>query len=145
MSTTNVPCVYVLVRKGDKLAFVLRERTGFLDGTYSLPAGRVEDGENFREAAVREAREEIDVRIRLDDLKHIFTMHCRRGDNICADVFFEATTWSGEAKNNEPERHSAFDWLPEASLPYKDIMYFQAHALQQIAQGESYSELGWPE
>jgi ADP-ribose pyrophosphatase YjhB (NUDIX family) len=53
--TTNVPSCYVLVRDGDKILFVLREHTGFMDGKYSLPAGHVEEGERFTQAAARAA------------------------------------------------------------------------------------------
>jgi|GEM_PF-2924475 len=56
MSTVNVPSIYVILRKDDKIAFILRTNTGYKDGSYTLPAGHVEEGENYRAAAAREAK-----------------------------------------------------------------------------------------
>lgn len=128
--TTNIPCVYTLIRQ---------------DGKYSLPAGHVEGSESFREAAAREAKEEINVDVTADDLKHVFTMHRHCGDHIRVDVFFEAIKWSGMPKNNEPEFHSRLEWFSDSELPLEGIMNYQAYALQRFAREERYGEFGWPE
>jgi 8-oxo-dGTP diphosphatase len=57
--TANIPSCYTLIREGDKALFVLRENTGYMDGKYSLPAGHVEAGESFIQAAIRETFEEV--------------------------------------------------------------------------------------
>jgi len=141
--TTQVPSVYVLLRRGGKLAFVLRTHTGFMDGAYSLPAGHVEDGETFREAAIREAFEETGVKVNIDDLKYLHTMQRNRGDHVRVDVFFEAAKWEGEPTNAEPELHGELTWFLADGLPYEDIMDYQGEALRQIAAGKQYSEFGW--
>jgi 8-oxo-dGTP diphosphatase len=140
--TTNVPSCYVLVRDGDKILFVLREHTGFMDGKYSLPAGHVEEGESFTQAAARETLEEVGLTVNPEDLKHVFTQQRNEGDHVRVDGFFEATKWQGEPHNAEPERHSKIEWKDSADLS-DDIMDYQLHALKGILAGETYSELGW--
>ncbi|MET1033467.1 MAG: NUDIX domain-containing protein [Candidatus Saccharimonadales bacterium] len=143
--TTNIPCVYTIIRKGDKFAFLMREHTGFLDGKYTVPAGHVEGSENFRQAAIRETFEEIGVTVRPEDLKQVFTTHRNCGDHVRVDVYFEAIAWKGEPINMEPERHAKLEWFPKDNLPYDDIMNFQAFALRAIDRGEQYGEFGWTE
>jgi 8-oxo-dGTP diphosphatase len=142
--TTNIPCVYVLVRQKGKLLLVLRTHTGYKDGTYCLPSGHVEAGESFRVAAARETIEETNVQVAVADLRHVHTLH--RYDSptsVRVDLFLEADTWQGEPRNMEPERHGAVEWFPMSDLPFDTIMDFQAEALRAIARGETYSEFGW--
>lgn len=114
-----------------------------MDGTYSLPAGHVERGESFSEAAVRETLEEVGVRTEAKDLRHMFTMHRYKSDeDVRVDVFFEACTWQGEPFNAEPERHSAIKWIKISDLS-DDIMDYQLHALEQMLAGNTYAEQGW--
>jgi ADP-ribose pyrophosphatase YjhB (NUDIX family) len=133
----------VLLKRDDQVLFVLREHTGFMDGTYSLPAGHVERGESFSQAAARETLEEVGVRVSAADLKQVFTMHRFQSDeDVRVDVFFEASNWQGEPFNAEPERHSAIKWIKISDLS-DDIMDYQLHALKQMLAGSTYAEQGW--
>jgi 8-oxo-dGTP diphosphatase len=67
--------VYILLEKDGRHAFVKRSNTGWRDGYYSLPSGKVEKGESYLRAAVREAKEEVGVTIDLEDLEHVLTTH----------------------------------------------------------------------
>ncbi len=139
----NYPACYVLIRKGDLILLVLRENTGYMDGNYGLPAGRVEDQETFTVGAIREAAEEVGIRI--ESLRHVYTQHRNSREkekNQWIDVFFEADQWSGEPANNEPEKHSKVEWLPISHLP-ENIMDYQEYALEHIAAGKTYGEFGW--
>lgn len=144
MSTVSEPACYVIVRRGTEILFVLREHTGFMDGTYSLPAGRVEAGETYAEGAIREALEEVGLQIRLVALEHAYTAHrMNQTENLArTDVYFEVSEWQGEPHNAEPERHSGIAWLAIDDLP-DNIMDFQRDALLQIAIGKTYGEFGW--
>lgn len=145
MSTISEPACYVLFKKDGKLLFVMREHTGFMDGYYCLPAGRVEAGETYQQGAAREAMEEVGLSVTTANLQHVFTQH-RYGEGqlppVRTDVFFEATEWSGEPVNKEPERHSGIAWLPIDDLP-ENIMDYQRYALLKMATGETYGEFGW--
>ena len=141
--TTNIPCCYVLIRKDNELLFVFRENTGYSDNTYALPSGHVEIGESFSNGTAREALEEVNVKIDPTTLRHVHTMHrYQSDDNVRVDVFFEADEWSGEPKNNEPDKHSEIAWFSVNHLP-DNVMDYQAYALEQMALGKTYSEWGW--
>lgn len=135
---------YVIVRKNDKMAFVLRTNTNWMNGHYGLPAGKVEHDETFIQAAIREAKEEIGITVTSADLRHILTMHRMEENetNCWADVFFEATDWQGDVYNAEPHMHSEVAWLNSADLPDNTIPAIK-FALEQIKAGRSYCEYGW--
>ena len=137
--TTNIPAVCVLIRKNNKLLMFRREHTDFQDGKYCVPAGHVEPGETFREAAVRETLEEVGLQLRPDDLRHLHTQHTK-GLDTRIHLFFEATSWAGEPQNMEPHKHGPLTWLPIDNLPFDEIMPLVAGGLQAIARGDSYAE-----
>jgi 8-oxo-dGTP pyrophosphatase MutT (NUDIX family) len=140
--TTNIPEVSVIIRKNNKILFVLRQNTGWSDGMYCMPSGHVEDGEKFTTAAVREALEEVGVTIEDMHPVHV-TQRISTGNDVRFGLFFEATKWSGIPKNMEPERHGKIAWFAADNLPYADIVQFQVDALKAIHEGNIYSELGW--
>jgi 8-oxo-dGTP diphosphatase len=67
--------VYVLVRRGDLLLLLLREGTGYKDGEWGPPAGKVEAGETYRGAAVRELREETGLDADLAIMRFVHLLH----------------------------------------------------------------------
>ena len=60
--------VNLVVSKDDKVLLMRRYNTGWNDGMYALMGGHVEDSENIFDAAIREAKEELDVQIELQEL-----------------------------------------------------------------------------
>lgn len=139
---------FVILRRGDKVAMVLRKNTGYMDGHYGLPAGKGEWFENFTTCAIREAREEAGVDISSDELEFVHLVH-RHGESVVekkfmdwVDVYFEAKSWQGEPHNAEAEKSERLDWLDINNLP-ENIVPPQRSALEHIAKGEKYSEYGW--
>lgn len=141
--TLNIPAVYVILRKNGKILFTFREHTGFMDGTFSLPSGHVEDNENILAAAARETAEEVGVTVPLTALKHAHTIHRKTDKDVRVDVFFIADEWDGEPFNNEPHKHGDIAWFTFDELESQPIMDYQAVALGLIKQGIPYSEWGW--
>ncbi len=143
--TTNIPEVSVLIRSDDgKILFVSRQNTGYADGKFAVPGGHVEPGESFVQAAVREVYEEVGLKIRPEQLRHMFTTQRYESDNdIRVGVIFEASGWTGTPRNMEPERHGDIFWFPEMQIPLENIMPFQAAAFGALANGETYLEMGW--
>lgn len=133
---------YVLFRKDGKVAFVLRENTGWMDGYYGLPSGKVEKNEPYLTAAIREAKEEVGAIIATDDLKPLLTIHRKAVESDWVDIYFEATAWSGELSNTEPDKHSELTWLDPDNLP-ENVIDAVRFALEKIAAGKTYAEFGW--
>ena len=141
---------YVILRRSDELAFVLRKNTGFYDGYWGLPAGKLEYHETFRTGAVREALEEAGVKIKEDDLEfaHVAYRHSLDEGGVknnfmhWVDIYFEAESWEGEPYNAEAEKAEKLEWLDFNNLP-DNILPAQLDALKAIHRGEKYSENGW--
>jgi ADP-ribose pyrophosphatase YjhB (NUDIX family) len=81
----------------------------------------VEPDESCIDAAVREAREEVGVEIRAEDLEPVCAMHRTHGNHEWiderADFFFQVWTWSGEPSLREPAKAAALRWWPLQALP----------------------------
>lgn len=137
---------FAILRDKNKIAMVLRKNTGWMDGYYGLPAGKVEYDEPFTVGVIREAKEEAGVDISLADIKIVHTAH-RHADNgkefmDWIDIYFEVSKWQGEPHNAEPDKSERLDWLDIDNLP-ENIVPSQHSALSAIAAGEAYSEYGW--
>lgn len=144
MSTTNILEICVLIRRKGQLLFLLRGHTGYQDGTYCTPAGHVEAGESYRQAAVREAFEEVGVRIKPGDLRHVLTtQRYTTPEDIRTGVYFEADAWEGEPRNMEPDKHDSIAWFPADDLPMDKLIPFQQAAFRTLANGHTYHDLGW--
>ena len=127
---------------------VLRRNTGWMEGYYSLPAGKGEWNEPFSVGAAREALEEAGVKIEIDDLQFVHIAHRHDKDRFdkkftdWVDVYFEADYWQGEPYNAEEEKSERLEWLDINNLP-KNVVPPQRDALLKISKGVKYSEYGW--
>lgn len=125
---------------------VLRKNTGWMDGYYGLPTGKVEYFEHFTAAAAREAKEEAGVDIERSDLAHVHTAHRHANDRKVfmdwVDVYFQARKWQGEPHNAEADKSESLDWIDLSRMP-ENIVPSQKAALEHIAKNSTYSEFGW--
>lgn len=140
---TVIPAVYILFKRADKVLLIRRFNTGYEDGNYSLPAGHVDGGEPASGAAIREAREEVGVTVKSEDMRFVHLVHRKvdPGDRYGqerADIFFEAQKWEGEIVNCEPEKCDELRWESIDDLPENTIPVV-ADTLRAIARGEYYS------
>jgi len=139
---TPYTAVYIIFRKAGKIAFVLRSNTDWMNGYYGLPAGKVEKNESFLAAAVREAKEEVGVKIVPANLKHLMTAHRIEPDSIWVDIFFTPLTYGGELYNAEPHVHSELAWLDPKKLPGNIVPAVRFY-IDHIEAGDTYCQYGW--
>ncbi|GAA1508174.1 8-oxo-dGTP pyrophosphatase MutT (NUDIX family) [Agromyces terreus] len=98
-----------------------RAGTGYYDGWWGASAaGHVDAGESVVQGTIREAAEEIGVRIDAADLVPLTTMH-RRGPSAASveqrvDFFFACRSWTGEPRLLEPKA-DALRWFDLDALP----------------------------
>lgn len=136
-----IPEVHLLLRRDDTILMLRRFQTGYEDGNYSLVAGHVDGGETFKEAMIREAREEVGIVIDVDDLALALTMHRKASDERLS-LFFEARKWTGKPQNMEPNKCDDLSWFQEHELPPNTAPYIAA-AIKACQQNQHYSEFGW--
>lgn len=137
---------FVIFRNKDgQVAFLLRENTNWMNGHYGLPAGKVEDEESIEAAAIREAKEEVGIDLRPENLEHKLSVYrIAHGEDrgTWLDVLFEAKGWEGELINAEPHVHSELAWFHPQELPKNTTPYIPFF-FEQIAAGNRYAEYGW--
>ena len=139
---TPYTAVYMIFRKDNKIAFLLRQNTQWMNDHYSLPAGKVEKDESFTAAVIRETQEEVGVKLQRNEFSHIFTGQRKHPDSAWVDIVFEAMKWDKEPYNAEPHIHSELAWLDPKNLPTNMVEYVRYY-VEQIEAGKTYVEWGW--
>lgn len=130
-----IPASYVYLVRDEQVLLQRRQNTGYMDGHWVAgAAGHVEAAESAREAAVREAYEELGVRIDAEDLELITVMQRRNGDAVIeqrVDWFWTVRRWSGDPVVQEPHKASALEWFPLTELP-EPMPDYERHVVRGI-------------
>ena len=134
-----IPAVYTIFRKGDEILLTRRFNTGYRDGQYSLPAGHHDGGQTLREGAAREAKEEVGVTVRPEDLEFVYAQHRLADDGERLDYFFTCDVWRGDFQNMEPDKCDELHWCTLGNLPENMVPNVLA-ALESYPRGERYGE-----
>lgn len=142
MKPSAVRDVYLIVRDLDgRVLLLLREGTGYKDGEWGPPSGKVEADESYEQAAVRELREETGLVAAPSALRFLHAIERLEDGPSWVGVFFELDL-DGTPVNLEPDKHRALEWFAESELPHNSIGYF-AHVVQCAGAGLRFSE--WTE
>jgi 8-oxo-dGTP diphosphatase len=107
------PAAGVLVRDGGRVLLVQRRYEPFR-GLWVVPSGFIEYGEDIRDTAVREVREETGLEVEIDSLHAVES--CRddpRGDTVV--VLFGGRVVGGELRAGDDAIGAAF--FPVGELP----------------------------
>jgi 8-oxo-dGTP pyrophosphatase MutT (NUDIX family) len=100
--------VLVVVRRGDRFLLVQEAKHG---NTWYVPAGRVEPGESFAAAALRETLEETGVPVTLEGVLRV--EHTPFADFTRLRVIYLARPASDAAPKTTPDEHSLRSaWYP---------------------------------
>jgi ADP-ribose pyrophosphatase YjhB (NUDIX family) len=137
-----IPAVYLVLMRGNKTLLSRRFNTGFLDGEYSFPAGHLDGNETLIQAMVREAKEEIGIELKPEDLKLAHVMHRKEPNEERVNFFFTADKWVGKPKIMEPHKCDDLSWFEIDNLPTNVIPYIK-QAIDCIRNKIFYSEIGW--
>ena len=119
-----------------------RMNTGYMDGYWDFSAsGHVEDNEPMTTATVREAKEEIGVDVKIEDLEPMTVIHKNTG-KIYYNGYFKTTKWQGEPIVNEPEKCEEIKWFKIKDLP-ENVIADRVQAIKNYENNICYSEFGW--
>ena len=112
--------VYVVLKNDKDEVFLLRRiNSSWKNGYYSLPAGRVEEGETFLQGAIRETHEEAGVAVKEQDLD-LYAVINRKDTGKYPDwidLFYKARSFRGEAHAHETGKFDHGAWFPLDALP----------------------------
>ena len=134
--------LHVFLVKDGKVLLLKRQNTGTYDGQWSVPAGRLDAGESATNGVVREAFEEVGVRIGRDALGDPLIMHHRNEKGERLYFFFKTAKWEGEPVNREPEKCSAIAWY-DTNDSSVEILPHVRKALDLMDSTTRYCEYGF--
>ena len=99
----------VIVRNGDKILMGKRND----NGRYTNPGGHMEDGEDPRDAAVRELKEEAGIEVEPEDLKHLATKDVitYTGKKMKIHAYMVESNAKPTSKNDPDEEVSKWEWI----------------------------------
>jgi ADP-ribose pyrophosphatase YjhB (NUDIX family) len=122
--------VLLILTNRDHLLLALRDGTGYADGQWNLPSGKLEIGEDVVSGLIREAVEEVGVRLAADEPRMVATVHHRNSAGLArVGLVFAAAhdlTRHGEPINAEPHKCAKIGWFPSDMLPSNTYPYTAA-------------------
>lgn len=133
--------VYLILEKDGHVLLSQRKNTGYEDRKWSLVSGHWEKGETATQALVREAKEEIGIIIKHEDLQVIYILH-RHSDRDNIDLFMKCSHWIGDISNQEPHKCGGLKFFSYEDLP-SNIIECIRDVLHNTKNGKIYSEYGW--
>jgi 8-oxo-dGTP diphosphatase len=136
-----VSAVHIFLIRDGKVLLLRRFNTGYEDGNYSVVAGHLNGDEEVKTAAIREALEEVGIRIASADLRVVGVMH-RKSNDERVDFFLTATAWSGDVTNMEPDKCDRLAWFDVQDLPENVIPYVR-RAFDNYRRGKWFDSFGW--
>lgn len=111
--------VFLLLTDADRVLLGLRSGTGYADGQWNLPSGKLELGEDTISAVIRETREEIGLHLHANEPRLCAVVHhhpvaglARVG--LVFAVLFDARR-HGEPVNAEPQKCAKIAWVLQGS------------------------------
>ena len=102
----------------------------------------MDGGEPARFACIREAKEEADMILNMQDLKPSCIMHRLTPERECIDIFFIIENYYGNITNKEPNKCASLKYFDLDNLPDKLIDYVRV-GIENSLNGRFYCEYGF--
>jgi 8-oxo-dGTP diphosphatase len=138
--------VLLILTDGDHVLLGLRDGTGYADGQWNLPSGKLETGEDALSAVIREAHEEIGLQLTADALRMTAAVHHRNTAGLArVGLVFTAAhdpARYGQPVNAEPHKCATIGWFPTDLLPTNTYPYTAA-CVAAYRHGEPLRLSGW--
>lgn len=132
--------IYLIIKnKKGEILLQRRQGTTLWPGFLALPAGHIDKGEDPYEAAIREAKEELDIKITKNDISDAFVV-MRKNKSLMPyyDVYFQISNYIGNIKIAEPLKCSELVWKDINNLP-NDMIDFEISAINNYLNGIKFS------
>jgi 8-oxo-dGTP diphosphatase len=136
-----------VLHESGRVLLALRQNTGYADGQWNLPSGKLEIGEDALSGMIREAREEVGLRLTPDELRLAATLHhhASPGHGRLGLVFAAASApdRQGVPVNAEPHKCGGIQWFPAGALP-PAMSAYSADCIRAVLEGTPFQLSGWP-
>ncbi len=100
---------------GEEILLALRKNTGYKDGEYELPGGHVDEGEDLIDAMIREAKEELLIDVKREQLQIVHMLHHYKGGAL--KFIIKANNYDGNIQIGEPDKCEELKWFDINKLP----------------------------
>lgn len=127
MKTVNV--VAAIIKKNNKV-FITQRGHGEFKGKWEFPGGKIEVGETPEEAIVREIKEELKSKIKVERL--FDEINEKREDKILNVKFFICSLINGDLELTE---HLASKWVEPSEIETKDFLEADKPILDNLKSG----------
>jgi len=138
--------VFLILTRGEEVLLALRQNTGYGDGLWNFPSGKLDDGEPVDVAMCREAWEELGLKLTPADLPAPILLHARSPEGQGRIGLFYAVEHDparfGEPVNAEPHKCGGLRWVPADGPPEGTVPY-TAQGWTLWRSGEGYEAAGW--
>jgi len=116
-----------------------------MDGYLVIPGGHVESGETPTMAVIREAKEELGIKIATKDLQFVCVAvrHKEPEEHLAFEFKIDGSNLV--VINTEPEKCSELVWVSLKALPSDIVADFQQIIQKGLIESKNYVEVGWPD
>jgi 8-oxo-dGTP diphosphatase len=131
LEPTTKKATLCFLLKDDEILLAMKKR-GFGKGKRNGVGGKIDEGETSKQAAVREAEEEINVKIKEEDLTECGRIKFYFRDN--PDWNFEVDVYTTRNWEGEPEETDEMKpkWFSIEDIPYDEMWLDDAHWLPLV-------------
>ncbi len=135
--------VNLIIKQDNKILLFFRN-DGFFSyggGWWVMPAGHIENNETAMDAAIREAKEELDIDIAREDIKFAHVMSNLASKTQGFDFFFVVDKFTGTIRNCEGDKCVEMRYFtPDEIKNMKNVVTTTVVAIDAIERGDVYSE-----
>ena len=122
--------VHMIIIKDNKILLQKRKGSKLWPGYYALPAGHIDNGENQYDALIREAKEELDIKLDPKNIIKSYVVLRRNYFEIDGkqlepyiDYYFDIDQFEGIPKIMEEDKCDELIWAEINNLPEPFINY----------------------
>ena len=113
-------CSSAIIRnKKNQILIMSRKKKESFRDCWEFPGGKLNNSETYLEALVRELKEELNIKINIQELVNYSFFRHRYRSFLLMMYVFEVKNWSGKICNNESEK---LEWVSFEELRRKKLL-----------------------
>lgn len=135
---TTTVSLMLFKEDGQDILLQKRKNTGYMDGMYdSCCSGHVEENESLKDALIREAKEEIAITIKKEDIELISVLDASNENYL--NFFFKVKYYEGIPQIMEPGKCDELKWFNINEIPKNTIIKVR-DVLELVLNNKIYKE-----